>query len=130
MGFILYLLSWIIEPFVVIINFFTVLVLNVRVKGFFKVTDEFFKSGAKDRDRFGNHNYRTMLNFYMIKNTGYQFGNYKETISSVLGKNQRDKTLTWTGWFFVYLLWAVDYPMWPYGGHCISSINNNIKKTK
>lgn len=128
MGFFLYLLSWIAEPFVVVINFFTVIALNARKHGFFRVTSDFFQSGAIDRDKFGNHNYRTALNFYLIYKKGYQFGNMKETISSVLGKNQRDKTLTWLGCFFVYFLWVVDYTAWFKGGHCIDSINNRIKK--
>lgn len=127
MGWLLYLISWIVEPFVVVINFFTVIVLHAKARGFFKVTDVFFQSGALDRDRFANHNYRTCLNFFLIKKKGYQFGNKEETVSSVLGKNQRDKTLTRTGWFFVYFLWLVDYPMWKHGGHCISSINESIK---
>jgi hypothetical protein len=126
MGFFLYVLSWVLEPFLVVINFITVIALNIRKRSFFSITSGFFKTGAIDRDRFGNHNYRTSLNFFLIKKAGYKFGNTLETISSVLGKNQRDGTLTWFGWFTVYFLWIVDYGAWFKGGHCIDSINKNV----
>ena len=56
-----------------------------------------------------------------LKN-GYKFGNVNETISSALGKNQRDKTLSWFGWLIVYILWAIDYKYWKKGGHSMNSI--------
>lgn len=86
------------------------------------LSNEYFKETAIDIDKFGNRNFRTFLNATMRIKGGYNFGNVNETISSALGKNQRDKTLSWFGWLFVYILWAIDYPYWKKGGHCINSI--------
>ena len=47
---------------------------------------------------------------------GYQFGVIGETISSALGKNQRDKTLTTTGKILVFILDFLDE------NHCENSI--------
>ena len=86
------------------------------------LSNEYFKETAIDIDKFGNRNFRTFLNATMRIKYGYAFGNVNETISSALGKNQRDKTLSWFGWLFVYTLWAIDYQYWKKGGHCINSI--------
>ena len=52
----------------------------------------------------------------MRKENGYQFGAVGETISSALGKNQRDKTLTICGKILVSILDFLDK------NHCIKSI--------
>ena len=47
---------------------------------------------------------------------GYKFGNVNETISSALGKNQRDKTLSWFGKIICLILDTIDE------NHCKKSI--------
>ena len=80
--------------------------------------DGYFYETAYDIDRFGNHNFRTLLNTTLILKSGYRFGNFNETISSVLGKNERDKTLSKTGIVLVSILDFIDT------NHCKKSINN------
>ena len=78
MGVILFLIVYILFLPISFINF-----LFVRNKGY-------FKSSAINIDKFGNREFRTSLNKCLInKNSPFQFGNDNETISSVLGKNQK-----------------------------------------
>lgn len=80
------------------------------------LSNAYFKETAVDIDKFGNRNFRTFLNATMRIKDGYAFGNVNETISSALGKNQRDKTLSWFGKFFCFLLDKFDKD------HCKNSI--------
>lgn len=48
-------------------------------------------------DQYGNCVCQYLFNHTLIKKSGYKFGNIDETISSVLGKNKRDETLTIIG---------------------------------
>jgi hypothetical protein len=85
--------------------------------------NQYFLSNAIELDKFGNRSFRTLFNLTLIKKQSKNiFGNINETISSVLGKNQIDKTLTIIGWLVVYILWVIDYKYWFKGGHCINSI--------
>ena len=77
----------------------------------------YFKSSAISLDRFGNREFRTLFNKVLILEKGYQFGNMDETISGVLGKNERDKTLTKTGLKLVWILDKLDK------GHAFKSID-------
>jgi len=65
----------------------------------------YFLSSAINLDKFGNREFRTLLNKTLITDKGYRFGNIEETISSVLGKNERDGTLTKSG---IRLVWILD----------------------
>lgn len=76
---------------------------------------DYFLETAIDIDRFGNRNFRTLLNTTLQKN-GYKFGDYRETISSALGKNKRNETLTRTGIIICNILDFLDE------NHCIKSI--------
>ena len=125
MGFLLLIITWILTPVLELISLLTILWVKRKEYSFLKTVSGFFKSGAIDRDRFGNHNYKTALNFWLSKG-GYEFGNYIETISSVLGKKGVEKSLNAFGWFWYYLLYAIDYSNWKKGGHCFASINNKI----
>lgn len=80
----------------------------------------YFLSSATNLDKFGNREFRTLLNKTLITKDGYKFGNINETISSVLGKNQRDNTLTKTGKVLVWILDKIDKD------HVRKSINNNV----
>ena len=81
------------------------------------LSNEYFKETAVDIDKFGNRNFRTFLNATMRIKDGYAFGNVNETISSALGKNQRDKTLSWFGITICFIL------DWFDKNHCKNSIN-------
>lgn len=79
----------------------------------------YFLSSAISIDRWANREFRTTWNSLLItsKSSNY-FGNIDETISSVLGKNQRDKTLSFTGKCLAGLLDFLDK------NHCEKSIVN------
>jgi len=101
----LLILAWILFLPLSIVNYFCV----KNKKGYFKQT-------ALNLDKFGNREFRAFLNFSMQKN-GYKFGNPNETISSALGKNERDNTLTKCGRILVKILDIIDK------NHCKKSIS-------
>lgn len=76
----------------------------------------YFRSTAVNIDKFGNREFRTLWNAILRIQPGYEFGNINETISSALGKNERDKTLTTTGKILVWILNKLDKD------HCKKSI--------
>lgn len=76
----------------------------------------YFRSSAVTLDKLGNREFRTLFNLTLIKDNGYKFGNFEETISSVLGKNERDETLSNTGKILVFILNKIDKD------HCVKSI--------
>lgn len=125
MGILLIIITWLLTPLLELGNLFTGIWVYRKNYGFLKFMNGFFTSGALDRDKFGNHNYRVGLNFWFSRG-GYEFGNKEETISSVLGKKSLEKSLAFCGWFWYYLLYAVDYSNWKKGGHCVASINKTI----
>lgn len=106
MGFLLFLIAYILFLPLSLINFLVV-----------KNKKGYFKSSAINLDKFGNLEFRTLLNLTLRIETGYQFGNMNETISGVLGKNERDKTLTETGKTLVSILNKLDK------NHCFKSID-------
>ena len=67
-------------------------------------------------DLLGNVTIFNWLWFLFKTKDGYKFGNFNETISSALGKNERDKTLSKTGKLLVKILDFLDK------NHCIKSI--------
>ena len=74
---------------------------------------------AKDYilEKDGNREFRFSLNKYLIKeNSPFKFGNIDETISSVLGKNQRFGHLTKFGKVICKILDTIDK------NHCEKSI--------
>lgn len=128
MGILLYIIATVLWVIITPINWVIVTFKN-------GLSNAYFKETAIDIDKFGNRNFRTFLNVTMVKTKKefwdsekiietkpYKFGNVNETISSALGKNQRDGTLSWFGWLIVYILWAIDYQYWKKGGHCMNSI--------
>ena len=109
MGVILFLVAYLLFLPLTIFN-----ALNVRKKGYFLNT-------AINIDRFGNREFRFSLNKYLIKeNSPFKFGNIEETISSVLGKNQRNRTLTKVGLTLVFVLDKID------PNHCLNSIDELV----
>lgn len=59
-------------------------------------------------DHFGNTVCRDLFNAIFIKGNCHDFGDIRETISSVLGRNYRYGTLTRTGRVLVAILDAID----------------------
>jgi hypothetical protein len=108
MGVLLFIIAYILFLPLTVVNF----VLVKNKKGY-------FKSSAVSLDKFANREFRTLWNKTMRTENGYQFGNFEETVSSCLGKNERDNTLTKTGKALVWILDKLDK------NHCIKSINNN-----
>jgi hypothetical protein len=106
MGFFLFIVAYVLFLPLTIINYCVV-----------KNKKGYFKSSAISLDKFGNREFRTLLNKTLISEYGYQFGNMNETISGVLGKNERDKTLTTTGKCLVFILNKLDK------NHCLKSID-------
>ena len=105
LGYILFLVAYFLFLPLTIFN-----ALNVRKKGYFLDT-------AINIDRFGNREFRFSLNKYLIKqNSPFKFGNIDETISSVLGKNQRFGHLTKFGKVICKILDTIDK------NHCEKSI--------
>ena len=105
MGYILFLVAYLLFLPLTIFN-----ALNVRKKGYFLDT-------AINIDRFGNREFRFSLNKYLIKeNSPFKFGDINETISSVLGKNQRFGHLTKFGKIICLILDTIDE------NHCEKSI--------
>ena len=71
-------------------------------------------------DQIGNAVCRDMFNRLLIEEDGYKFGKVQETISSVLGKNERDWTLSLGGLLLVIVLDSIDKD------HCRNSIQDFI----
>lgn len=67
-------------------------------------------------DILGNVLCKDFFDAILIKPTGYRFGEVGETISSVLGKNERDGTLTRAG------AWLVAVLDWLDPDHCRNAI--------
>jgi hypothetical protein len=97
MGFLLFLIAYVLFLPLTLINYLVV-----------KNKSGYFKSSAINLDKFGNREFRTLLNKTLKTEIGYSFGNMNETISGVLGKNERDNTLSKTGKILVWILDKID----------------------
>lgn len=87
------------------------------------VMNKYLYKSIMNWDIYSNQEFYSLFNFvFLKKDSVFLFGKAGETISSNLGKNQLDKTLTIFGWALVYILWAIDIPNWRKGGHCVASI--------
>ena len=83
-------------------------------------SSDYFRDTAKTIDQYGNRDLRKLWNATLIrKQSTNHFGNIKETISSVLGKNQKDGTLTYTGKFLTLILDIIDKD------HCKNAIEED-----
>lgn len=123
MGFLLFLVSVILSVILYPLAF-----LASIIKGFYKTSfkigldklNQQFLDIATSIDANGNVVADDLFNFALIRKEGYQFGKRKETISSVLGKNQLSQTLTPIGWLLASLLDLIQKH------HCFRSIDNQI----
>ena len=118
MNFILVILAKLLYLTVEPINFFYV--IFVKKKFSWKRLNGYFREEAVAIDRFGNYQYHSLFNTWFVKENGYKHGNINETISSVLGKNQRDETLTKFGMLITKILDRMDE------NHCKESINEDV----
>ena len=75
-----------------------------------KKMQEYDRQEAMALDGFAGRNYRTFWNDYLKKPEGYKFGVLDDMISSALGKNESDGTLSEKGkgrlsrWFYGKML--------------------------
>ena len=74
---------------------------------------------AVSKDQLGNVRGKYLFNDILITKDGYSFGNVDETISSVIGKNKRKKTLTLLGRTLDFILDKID------PNHSIKSIEED-----
>ena len=102
---ILFLIAWVFLFPLTIINFI-----------FARCPRGYFKSTAINIDVFANREFRAMWNRLLRKRHGYNFGEVGETISSALGKNQLNGSLTKLGKCLVWMLDKIDR------NHCIKSV--------
>lgn len=94
------------------------LYLPLSLWNYFLVEDKkgYFRSSAITIDKLANREFRTLWNKKLRTESGYKFGAENETISSALGKNQRDGTLTKSGKRLVKVLDFFEKE------HCLKSI--------
>ncbi|WP_312078339.1 hypothetical protein [Chryseobacterium sp.] len=98
----LFLVAYVLLLPLTIINYFVVLfTARDHAKGYFRST-------AVNIDKFGNREFRTLWNRTLKTAEGYEFGNPEETISSALGKNERDGTLSKAGKALTWILNKLD----------------------
>jgi 8-oxo-dGTP diphosphatase len=112
-------LSIILYPIAIVISIFKKF-WKKKFKLAFKNFDKQMLAIATSIDASGNVVCKDLFNLTLINKKGYKFGNRKETISSVLGKNQRDNTLRKAGIILSKLLDLID------PNHCINSIDDSI----
>ena len=122
MGFILSIIAYLLLIPTALVNFVVVMYKNVHTFGFFKVMDDYWYNNALELDIQMNNHFKDLWNVIFKGIGGYEFGKIGETISSALGKNQRDKTLSIGGWVMVIILYVIDFKYWFKGGHCLNSI--------
>ena len=110
MGVLLFIIAYVLFLPLTIINFF---VVNNKKR--------YFKNSAINIDKFGNREFRTLLNkTLIIESSAFRFGNINETISSVLGKNKKMGKLTQQGKVICSILDFLDK------NHCEKSIDWNV----
>ena len=109
MNLLLFIIAWVLIPPLTVWNLLIVYQKGGSVKGYFRST-------ALSIDIWANFEFRTLWNAKLKIDGGYEFGRTGETISSALGKNERDKTLSKKGKLLVKILDFLDE------NHCKNSI--------
>ncbi len=82
---------------------------------------EFLLKIAISVDQLGNVIMQHLLNLLWVKKGGYKFGNRDETISSALGKNKKNNTLTGFGKAIDKILDIID------ADHSLNSIDYYVE---
>jgi hypothetical protein len=106
--------------FLISVSLFSVSLVLTVLYTIYDSVSELLGKVALALDMAGNVLLARPFNHFLIKDSGYKFGNRKETISSVLGKNKRDGTLTTLGKGLCSILDFIDE------NHCIKSIDNIV----
>lgn len=119
LAFVALLMAFILYPIGLVVTFFINLYKR-QWKFSFKRLDDQFLAIATSIDASGNVVCKDLFNEFLKKKGGYEFGNRKETVSSALGKNQRDGTLTKLGKSVAFVLDKIDTD------HCLKSIDQNL----
>ena len=99
--FIVFLIAWILILPLTLLNLFAVLVKYGSVT-------KYFINTSRNIDIFGNKEYRTLFGYTLLSNKSVVKFGKDETISSVLGKNQQNKTLSIAGRLLVWILNLLD----------------------
>lgn len=94
--------------------------------GMFMVNDKsrYNRNIALAKDQLGNVILAPLLNKFLITENGYKFGNPKEKISGVIGKNYLLSTLTKKG-FSNGIFWY-NFLEKKETNHCLNAIDNKI----
>lgn len=87
----------------------------------FKKIGDFCLKVAISVDQLGNVIMQHLLNISLIVKGGYRFGNRDETISSVIGKNKTNGTLSFLGRFLDTILEIIE------SKHSLNSIDYYIE---
>ena len=97
--------------------------IGILFAPFFKKRSRYWMDVAISLDQLGNVACQHLFNVTLIKSIPhkrkYRFGKPDETISSVLGKNKRQGTLSGLGGFIDFILGKIDH------NHSIKSIEED-----
>jgi hypothetical protein len=122
MGFLLSYIALILFTFIYLLDEVIIMIFEVRDRKWWKLVSKKKYGKAFKVDVFANELFPTTWKVFLSWNGGYKFGRKGETLSSCFGKKKLEKTLSWIGLFWYYLLYILDYTTWRKGGHCIASI--------
>jgi 8-oxo-dGTP diphosphatase len=117
------ILRWVLKPVSIVYTFIKLLILcDVRWRLFIRVFNRYLVRIALAQDQADNTTMRFLFNDLLLKENSksYKFGNMNEKISSVLGKNQRAKTLNRLGRFINGILNTIEED------HSMNAINDNV----
>lgn len=107
MGFLLFIISFILSIVLYPVGFLYAtikLAINTHFDVWINKLSDYLKISAISVDKTGNVFMQELFNDLLIIKGGYKFGVMNETISSVLGKNKRDNTLSFCGRMLAKLL--------------------------
>jgi len=80
---------------------------------------DYFQGEAYSFDVKSASRNRSLWNWLFVNENGYKFtADTKKSISWHIGINSYINGLTWFGWLWYYILYAIDYSNWRNGGHC------------
>lgn len=119
-GFLLFLISILLLVFTGPLGFIYGFFHNLFSRGFAGIGEYFLKISISI-DQLGNVLMQHLLNALWIKKGGYLFGNRDETISSALGKNKAQNTLTGFGRLIDNILDFID------PNHSLNSIDYYVE---
>ena len=123
MGFLLFIISLVLTIITVPFGMaYTTIKLVFQFKPgiLYRVSNAYFYQFALAIDQLGNVAMQDLFNDLLITKEGYKFGNEDETISSVLGKNERSTTLSFVGQAIVKILNFID------PNHALNSIEEQL----